>query len=228
MRRLVLPGCGDLRRLSTVAASPKVDLNGRPCPGLARPSTPSRDTAFTVMVGPRSVVWRPAGLVGSRAGSGLTRILPVGQRSDLHRLCGPLPPEDLRRDLIGAWLRPKRSVSIGGPSVGGIRRKDEANDGDWGGHGKELARGRGVCGHWAAHRRSRDQSQRGWSPCGDLVGQGAVHRAGVGNQGLQACLPSSSRSGVVDSSGIRAGGYPATPAALGGTPAGRPAQAPQQ
>ena len=49
---------------------------------------------------------RPTRPVGPRAGGGLTLRLAVDRWSDRHRLCRPSPPEDRRRDLIGAWLRP--------------------------------------------------------------------------------------------------------------------------
>ena len=51
-----------------------------------------------------AVFVRPAVL--APGGDGLTSGSVSTLRSDLHRLCRPSPPEDRRRDLIGAWHRP--------------------------------------------------------------------------------------------------------------------------
>jgi hypothetical protein len=61
-----------------------------------------RSVSGSVIVG-RLCPTRP---VGPRDGGGLTQILPVVLGLTCIALCRPLPPEDHRRDLIGAWLRP--------------------------------------------------------------------------------------------------------------------------
>ena len=65
-----------------------------------------------------SRVVTPTRAVGSQAGEGLTLAACV-DLSDRQRLCRPSPPEDLRRDLIGAWHPPKLCHPRG--SVGHFR-----------------------------------------------------------------------------------------------------------
>ena len=73
-----------------------------------RPEAPALTTVTVIVL---SVVWAVTSeplLLVLRAGGGLTLRLLVGLFGlTLKRLCRPSPPEDLRRDLIGAWHSPQ-------------------------------------------------------------------------------------------------------------------------
>jgi hypothetical protein len=100
--------------------------------------------------------------------------------------CRPPPPEDHRRDLIGAWQQPRvrrvRRSPLRQPD-----RRDDANDRDRDGHtqahahlrrGRRVYRGRARGGHGAgAHGELRQAA---------ALGASARRRAGVGDRGLPA------------------------------------------
>ena len=98
--------------------------------------------------------------------------------------CRPPPPEDRRRDLIGAWQQPRvRRVRRSPPRQ--HNRRDDANDRDRDGHTHAHAhvrRGRRV-------DRGRARGAHGAGAQGELrraaaLGASARRRARVGDRGL--------------------------------------------